>query len=101
MIILQMYFDYNGGYGNDMYNQTKELAESITKEPGFLWKIWTENKEKKIAGGIYAFDTKENAEKYLKMHTKRIEEFGIGSNFRFEFFNVNKKLSEITNFKID
>ena len=34
-----------------------ELARSITKEPGFLWKIWTENENAQEAGGIYAFTT--------------------------------------------
>ena len=27
-----------------------ELAWSITKEPGFLWKIWTENENAQEAG---------------------------------------------------
>ncbi|QKF64867.1 monooxygenase [Campylobacter corcagiensis] len=100
MVILQIHFDYSGGYGDDMYKQSKELAQSINDEPGFLWKIWTESKEDGIAGGIYAFDSRKNAQKYADMHTKRLEEFGIAKNFKYEILDVNDNLSQITNFKL-
>lgn len=100
MVIMQVLFDYKGGYGDDMYEQCRELAESITKESGFIWKIWTENKDKKIAGGVYAFKSAKEAESYAKMHAKRLESFGVATNFRYEILDVNEKLSKITNFEI-
>lgn len=33
--------------------------------------VWTENAETKEAGGIYMFDTKENAQQYITMHEVR------------------------------
>ncbi|NLK66274.1 MAG: monooxygenase [Campylobacteraceae bacterium] len=99
MVILQVHFDYTGGYGKEMYKESLDLAKSINDEPGFLWKIWTENEEKGIAGGVYAFDTRENAEVYIKMHKERIEKFGIGKDFVVEIFDVNDDLSQVTNFK--
>ncbi len=100
MVIMQVLFDYKGGYGEQMYEQCRELAESITKESGFIWKIWTENEEKGIAGGIYAFNSAQQAETYAKMHAKRLEEFKVATNFRYEILDANEKLSAITNFKL-
>ena len=99
MVILQVHFNYSGGYKKEMYNECKDLAKSINNEPGFLWKIWTESEEKGLAGGVYAFDTKENAQKYITMHTERIEKFGIGKDFKYEILDVNDELSQITNFQ--
>lgn len=100
MVILQIYFDYFGGYGKRMYEESKELAHSIKNEPGFLWKIWTENEDKKIAGGVYAFNNRTNAQNYAKMHIERLEKFKVGKNFKYEIFDTNDDLSQITNFKI-
>lgn len=36
----------------------KELADSISQEPGFIWKIWTENQDTQEAGGIYLFQAR-------------------------------------------
>lgn len=33
--------------------------------------VWTENAESKEAGGIYLFDSRENAQKYITMHEVR------------------------------
>lgn len=71
-----------------------ELIESIIKEPGFIWKFWTENKEAEEAGGVYMVETRESTEKYLDMHTKRLESFGY-SGIRSRFFELNEKLSKM------
>lgn len=98
MVILQVIFDYQGGFGDEMTKECKDLALSITKEKGFLWKIWTENEAKKLAGGIYAFDSEENAKNYAKMHQARLKNFGV-KNFKYEILNTNEALNKITNFK--
>ena len=49
-----------------MAQQFEDLAKSINDEPRFLWKIWTENESEQEAGGIYAFDSYDNAHKFLK-----------------------------------
>ncbi len=54
-IILQVDFPFEDPWGQDMTAGMKALAESIAKEPGLLWKIWTENPAAKEAGGIYFF----------------------------------------------
>lgn len=84
----------DGPFGEDMAEGFKDLAESINEEPGFLWKIWTEDAEEKEAGGIYLFDTKEAAQAYVKMHTERLGAFGIDS-VNSKIFNVNEPLTTI------
>lgn len=92
--ILQVDFAMDGPFGNEMAEAFSDLAKSINEEEGFISKIWTENVETKEAGGIYQFETKETAEKYLKMHTERLAGFGIES-VNGKVFSVNKKLTEI------
>ncbi|WP_414049623.1 monooxygenase [Macrococcus animalis] len=96
-VILQVTFPYEGPFGDEMTKGFTELAQSINNEPGFEWKIWTEDAEAKVAGGIYMFDSKENAEKYLNMHTERLASFGI-TGVEGKILNVNEALSKINHF---
>jgi len=93
-ILLQVDFPSNGPFHMDMAQAYQPLAESINQEPGLIWKIWTENSETNEAGGIYLFDTCENAQNYLDMHTARLHSFGI-KNIRAKIFEVNEPLSMI------
>ena len=93
--LLQVDFPYNGPWDNEMTLKMTDLAQSIAHESGLIWKIWTENKTTKEAGGVYLFDTMENASMYLTMHTKRLVSFGI-PQVQSKIFAVNQTLSEIT-----
>lgn len=95
-VVLQVHFEMEGPFGSEMTAQFTKLAESINEEPGFLWKIWTENERLKEAGGIYIFDTRENAEAYLDIHSKRLESFGI-DKVNAKIFDTNDELTKITN----
>jgi len=94
MYLLQVDFKMEGPFGEEMANSFQDLAKSINDEEGVIWKIWTENEETKEAGGIYLFQTKETAEKYLAMHTARLTSFGI-QGIRGKIFKVNEVLSQI------
>lgn len=94
--VLQIDFKMDGPFGDEMTEAFSDLARSINEEEGFIWKIWTEDAEQKIAGGIYLFETKETADKYLKMHTERIAGFGI-VNPNAKILEINESLTEITN----
>ena len=50
--LLQIDFPFPGPFGEEMTAALSDLAESITKEPGFIWKVWTENEREKEAGGF-------------------------------------------------
>lgn len=67
--LLQLHFAFNGPFGSEMSRQLVELAESINQEPGFIWKVWTENEKNQEAGGLYLFENEETALAYLNKHT--------------------------------
>ncbi len=94
--VLQVDFKMNGPFGDEMAESFTDLAKSINEEDGFIWKIWTESPETNEAGGIYGFETKETAEKYLDMHAKRLVGFGV-TDVNAKVFAINSKLTEITN----
>ncbi|AZU64214.1 monooxygenase [Neobacillus mesonae] len=92
--LLQVDFKMDRPFGEEMSKAFVDLAKSINDEPGVIWKIWTENAEAKESGGVYLFETKEDAEKYLTMHSARLESFGI-TDIRGKIFAVNEALSLI------
>lgn len=92
--ILQVDFKMDGPFGDEMTAAFTDLAKTINDEEGFIFKIWTESPETNEAGGIYNFETKETAEKYLAMHTKRLAGFGI-NEVNAKIFANNAKLTEI------
>ncbi|WP_274308823.1 monooxygenase [Solibacillus daqui] len=92
--LLQVDFKMNGPFGDEMANAFTDLAKSINEEDGMTWKIWTENPETNEAGGIYIFETKETAKKYLDMHSKRLAGFGV-KDVNAKIFSINSKLTEI------
>ena len=94
--VLQVDFKMNGPFGDEMAEAFSDLAKRINEEDGLIWKIWTESPETNEAGGIYLFETKETAEKYIDMHTKRLGRFGI-TGVNAKIFGINSKLTKITN----
>lgn len=93
--VLQVDFKMEGPFGDEMATEFADLAKSINEEEGFMWKIWTEDPENNEAGGIYIFETKETAAKYMDMHSKRLAGFGI-TEVNAKIFTINSKLTEIT-----
>lgn len=93
-VIMYVDFPHREVWGKEMASQMKELAQSIMNEPGCIWKFWTEIREEDTAGGVYMFDSRENAEKYLKMHSERLEKWGY-SDIRGRVFEINEDLSNI------
>ena len=92
--ILQVDFPFDGPWESAMTVAMRELAESINHEPGFIWKLWTENKQQQQAGGIYLFDSKYNAQQYLEKHSKRLQHGGV-QEIRSRIFAVNEELSTL------
>jgi hypothetical protein len=39
MKLLQVDFEFNGPFGEEMSNALVDLAKSINNEPGMIWKI--------------------------------------------------------------
>ena len=97
--LVQIHFDFHGPFGAEMSSQLVELAESINQEPGFIWKIWTENEANHEAGGIYLFQTPAQAEAYATKHLTRLAGFGI-FGIVAQHFAVNGPLSALTRFAV-
>ncbi|NOG32472.1 monooxygenase [Halomonas sp. TBZ9] len=93
-VILQVHFPFNGPFGEEMTNAMTTLAESINHEPGLIWKIWTEDADQQLAGGIYLFDTRINAEAYCEMHTARLGAMGV-TGIKAVILDANTALSTI------
>lgn len=98
--LLQVDFTMDGPFREEMSEAFANLAKSINEESGMIWKIWTENAATKEAGGVYLFETKTDAEKYLTMHSERLTSFGI-TDIRGKIFEVNEVLSTINNAPIN
>lgn len=81
--------------GDELVGSATELAKSITKESGFIAKIWTENKVTNEAGGIYLFTDRDSAQSYVNMHQKRVEKMGA-SQIHYKIFEINEALTQIT-----
>lgn len=94
MKLLQVDFAFSGPFGNDMANTLKDLAQSINQEPGMVWKIWTENAEMGIGGGVYLFQDETTAQSYLTMHTVRLKQLGV-EEVRGIIFDINTPLTAI------
>ncbi len=93
--LLQVDFPFTGPFGDEMAAALSDLALAISEEPGFIWKIWTENETEKIAGGTYLFANEAYARAYLEMHIERLKGFGI-TGVSGKVFDVNEALSETT-----
>ncbi|HHV21135.1 MAG TPA: monooxygenase [Propionibacterium sp.] len=94
-ILAQFDFPASGPWGAEMSEAYVPLAEDIAAEPKLLWKIWTENADTQMAGGIYLFEDLESAQAYAEKHTARLQSFGI-SDIRVLYFNVNEPLTRTT-----
>ena len=95
MKLVQFDFAFSRPFGDAMASALKDLAESIAREPGLVWKIWTENQAAGEAGGIYLFTDDGSAQAYIAKHTARLRSFGI-ADARVKIFDVNDKLTAIT-----
>jgi len=92
--LVQVDFPYDGPFKEAMGSAMRDLAEDIAKEPGLVWKIWTESETDGIAGGIYLFDNENDARRYVEKHEARLTSFGI-REIRSRIFQTNDPLSRI------
>ncbi|WP_434778021.1 monooxygenase [Neisseria sp. Ec49-e6-T10] len=95
-VILQITFKLSPAMlGENLIEPAMPLAQSITQEPGFISKIWTENPEQGEAGGIYLFDNRKSAQEYLDMHQKRMAQWGA-TDIDAKILDISQPLSKIT-----
>ena len=94
-MLVQFNFPYRGSFGQDRVEPLRAWAESITQEPGFIWKIWIENAHTQEGGGIYLFKDDASARAYVQKHTARLGKAGV-TGIEVKVFEVNDGLTAIT-----
>lgn len=92
--VLHIVCPFAGPFDDEMHAAIQPLAESISQEPGLLWKIWTENAESQAADGVYLLTHATSTQNYLDKHSTRLTASGV-SGIRVKLFAVNKPLSKI------
>jgi hypothetical protein len=85
-------FPFPGPWGKELTEATRELARDIANEHGFVWKIWLEDRETGLAGGIYLFEDVAAAERYREKHERRLSAMGL-TGVTANAFWVNTVLS--------
>lgn len=93
-VVVQVNFPMQGPWGAEMAEAFRGLAASINEEPGFIWKVWIEDQAGGRSGGIYLFESREEAEAYVAMHTERLAGFGI-TEVDATYSDVNETLSQL------
>lgn len=93
--LLVFEFPSSGPFGAEAAVAYAELADSIASESGLRWKVWTEDPERSVAGGVYLFESRADAERYTAFHTERLASFGI-TGVDARSFDVNDALSIMT-----
>lgn len=93
-VVLQIDLPHPGPWGAEMAAALQALAQSIAREPGLRWKIWTENATSGESGDIDLFDDRASAQAHLDMHSARLASFGVTAA-RARLFDVNPALSAI------
>ncbi len=94
--IWDLHMKYDGLITDEFLAKTKELAESIAKEPGVIWKIWTIEEGTTHYGSTYLFKNRDYLETYKAMHTKRLEALGIEITAD-HIFDIMEDVSRINN----
>lgn len=93
--LLVFEFGFPGPWGEEMARVLDGLALDIAKEPGLIWKVWTEAADRGVAGGVYLFDSVARAQTYTEKHSARLKDFGI-TDIDVRSYGVNESLSMAT-----
>lgn len=92
--LLVFEFPSTGPLGADAEAAYAELAADIAGQDGLIWKVWTEDPQREVAGGVYLFADEASAQAYVEKHTARLAGFGI-TDITATSYEVNEGLSRI------
>jgi len=92
--IWELHINYQGEINDEFLEGINELAQSIAKEPGIIWKIWTHEEGTKHFGSTYLFKDIDSLEKYKAMHIERLKNIGITDTTDY-IFDIMEELSLI------
>ncbi len=92
--LLVFEFPSSGPFGEEAAEAYADLAADIANQKGLVWKVWTEDPARQVAGGVYLFEDADSAQQYTAMHTERLEGFGI-TGITAVSYEVNHALSAV------
>ncbi|BAC17165.1 putative mono-oxygenase ydhR [Corynebacterium efficiens YS-314] len=92
--LLVFEFPSTGPFGADAETAYADLAHDIAGEAGLIWKVWTEDPQREVAGGVYLFADEASTQAYVEKHTARLAGFGI-TDITATSYEVNEVLSRI------
>ena len=92
--LLVFEFPSTGPFGADAEAAYADLATDIAGQDGLIWKVWTEDPQRQVAGGVYLFADETSAQVYVDKHTARLAGFGI-TDITATSYEVNEGLSRI------
>ncbi|HEY9039056.1 MAG TPA: monooxygenase [Roseovarius sp.] len=93
--IWDLHMTYDGPITEEFLSETKKLAESIAREPGVIWKIWTIEDGTNHFGSTYLFRSLDDLENYKAMHVERLNAIGVTITSE-HVFDIMEDVSAIT-----
>jgi hypothetical protein len=76
---------------------TDERAAQFLAVPGLHWKVWLDGDAERLAGGIYLFESRPEAEAYVSGPiVARLKSNPELSEVSIRIFDVRERMSEIT-----
>lgn len=99
MVILQVNYTYTGMSRAEWETRyTDEVATKFLSVDGLAWKIWLDAPTEPRVGGIYLFETIEQAQAYLDGPiVARLKSNPAIENLETRLFNVRDRMTAITN----
>lgn len=75
-----------------------EIAEVYAELKGLKWKIWMNNNKENTAGGIYLFETEEDAQEYIdsELFNKALTNNPRNIDLEVKMFDIIPELSKVT-----
>ena len=98
--IWNLHMTYDGPITKEYSAEMKQMAESIAKEPGMIWKIWTFEDGTNRLVSSYLFRNLKYLEAYKEMHTKRLKAYGITLKANY-ILDIMEDVNAITNAPLD
>ena len=92
--LLVFEFPSTGPFGAEAETAYAALADDIAGQEGLIWKVWTEDPQRGVAGGVYLFADEASAQAYVEKHTARLAGFGI-TDITATSYQVNEGLSRV------
>ena len=76
---------------------TDDIAKPFVDMPGLNWKIWIDEPEQQLSGGIYLFATRQEAEAYVNGPiVARMKAHTALSDLSIRIFDIRERVSGLT-----